>query len=164
MEIKASDLRIGNWIEIKKIDFEDLKASDLRIGNWIEIKKIDFEDLLDSLDLNENDYIPKKPYFQIAAIEKDQIRIDYFDEFEFDYSQIKPISLTEQWLIDLGFQDNNYTFDLYAKRKKIEFSWSVKVVSTGVRSCFYSSKYKHIKYVHQLQNLYHSLTGKELTK
>jgi hypothetical protein len=72
------------------------------------------------------------------------------------------IPLTEEWLVKFGFEDNNYTFDLMANRKKLSFGWYARVVSSGVRRGFSMGKYKHIKHVHQLQNLYFALTGKEL--
>ena len=74
----------------------------------------------------------------------------------------QPIPLTEEWLLKFGFVDKNYTLELKAKRKTIVFNWFSKVVSTGKRSGYYSRKYRHIKYVHQLQNLYFALTGEEL--
>tara|TARA_R110000851_G_scaffold254156_1_gene406645 strand:- start:479 stop:799 length:321 start_codon:yes stop_codon:yes gene_type:complete len=74
----------------------------------------------------------------------------------------EPIPITEEWLVKFGFKDNNYTFDLMANRKKLSFGWYSMAVSSGVRSGFTMNKYKHIKHVHSLQNLYFALTGQEL--
>jgi len=79
------------------------------------------------------------------------------------FDMVEPIPLTEEWLRKFGFEDNDYTFDLYIGHRKISFTWFSRVVSTGVRSGFKCQKYKHIKYVHQLQNLCFALTGEELT-
>jgi len=79
-------------------------------------------------------------------------------------SKYKPIQLTEEILVNwCGGIDNNYTIVIKVGRKKIEFNWSSKVVSTGIRYGWHCKKYRHIKYLHQLQNLYHSIYGKELT-
>ena len=78
--------------------------------------------------------------------------------------RIEPIPLTEEWLFKFGFRDNNYSFD----KDIFHISWSVRVISTNVRSLFFldgeiPDDWKiNIKYVHQLQNLYFALTGEEL--
>jgi len=58
------------------------------------------------------------------------------------YKDIEPIPLTEEWLCKLGFDNNHWAT-----------KWILEdmPIPTG------------IKYVHQLQNLYFALTGKELT-
>ena len=77
----------------------------------------------------------------------------------------EPIKLTEDWLIKLGFE--RYKTENYHSRK-----WTL-VNSEYVSNWFYLShphfiaarngtQLKKIKYVHQLQNLYYSLTGLEL--
>lgn len=81
----------------------------------------------------------------------------------FNEKLFNPIELTEEWLLKLGAKDNNYFLDIMAGRKRIKFEWYIRIVSTGERRSFYCSKYPHIKYAHQLQNLYFALTGKELT-
>lgn len=76
----------------------------------------------------------------------------------------KPIPLTEEWLIKLGFvtdEDDEEAYHntvLYLERNnnKSPF-WGVW---KGVESNIYL---RHIDYVHELQNLFHSLTGEELT-
>ena len=80
-----------------------------------------------------------------------------------DWNNLKPIPLTEEWLIKFGGIDTGYEIYIKAKTKIIEFKWSSKIVATGVRNGWYCKRYKHIKYVHQLQNLYFTLTGEELT-
>ena len=68
-----------------------------------------------------------------------------------------PIPLTEEWLLKLGFrkmvtQDKHPTF----LREGIHWNDGIIYVSQ-------LGFLNHIKSVHQLQNLYHALTGKELT-
>lgn len=91
--------------------------------------------------------------------------------------QLKPIKLTEEWLLKFLFhkdnygvfektKDNTYTsrseFELWMKKCKIKNKW-VWDVSVGqnfgdtTNICF-------IQYVHQLQNIYFALTKKELSE
>ena len=69
----------------------------------------------------------------------------------------KPIPLTEEWLLKLGFEKIR-TFDVFPTffRNKIN-------VNDGIVYVCGCGFLNHIKYVHQLQNLYHALTGEELT-
>jgi len=73
-----------------------------------------------------------------------------------DFEYLKPIPLTEEWLLKFGFEQKN----------------GIKCwVNEDVEICFetlanYYRLYPRtnkIKYVHQLQNLYFALTGEELT-
>ena len=79
---------------------------------------------------------------------------------------VKPIPLTEEWLMKLGFENK--------ERQK----WHKEIVEDeeyfGVwickhphkENCFHLFGYPYrivvIEHVHQLQNLYHALTGEEL--
>jgi hypothetical protein len=76
---------------------------------------------------------------------------------------IEPIPLTEEWLLKCGGIDKDYTIEFKCKGKKIVFSWFSREVISKNRHGWNSKKYKHIKYVHQLQNLYFALTNEELT-
>lgn len=78
-------------------------------------------------------------------------------------SQYEPIPLTEEWLIKLGFEkltDSNDGFKntTYTYTKGISFI----VYFDGIRlsTNFWMGNEKH--YVHQLQNLFYVLSGKEL--
>jgi hypothetical protein len=69
----------------------------------------------------------------------------------------QPIPLTEEWLLRFGFEkDNELNF--------VKFSFKVHFWSS-CNSYMYGwiGGNIELKYVHQLQNLYFSLTGKELT-
>jgi len=92
---------------------------------------------------------------------------------------IQPIPLTEEWLVNLGFVSDNHkhheTFfiDISTdERPEIKTSIDIHVMNNygvayitdnemdiDINTCFM----RKIKYVHQLQNLYFALTGKELT-
>jgi hypothetical protein len=90
---------------------------------------------------------------------------------------IKPIPLTEEWLLKFGFEKFVYEDEDvgYGTEYKLKASQDVFMVysddfSVGLYSDEYGEKndiaviptFENNKYVHQLQNLYFALTGKEL--
>ena len=78
-----------------------------------------------------------------------------------DVIKYQPILITEEWLIDLGFEDiggHEYQIDhdLIVENEYTE---------NGFWNFVYGNAYiTRIKSVHQLQNLYFAITGKELIK
>ncbi len=102
------------------------------------------------------------------------------DDFYYFYGGLKrfdskpqPIPLTEQWLLDFGFKNEHaQPFEYYSK--KIAVNYQIHVL-TPYKSNIKEVGLKHrngnigyilsdkIYHVHQLQNLYFALTGKELT-
>lgn len=81
-------------------------------------------------------------------------------EFPEDY---KPIPLTEDWFEKLGFELN----DDYLSEDHLYKDWVKKGVRIQLPFLTYSDEDGEvsidIKSVHQLQNLFYSLTGEELT-
>lgn len=72
---------------------------------------------------------------------------------------INPIPLTPEWLLKLGFKKNEdylqeevYENENFQLTNECDNGWF----------CGNEETHLEIKYVHQLQNLYHALTGKEL--
>ena len=83
------------------------------------------------------------------------------------YFDLEPIPLDESWLIKAGFENNSYSV---FSRKISEYAWLS--ISFKDYACSMICENPDIadhdtnapcKYVHQLQNLYHALTGTELT-
>jgi len=74
--------------------------------------------------------------------------------------------LTEEWLLKLGFElayesDYRRKFDMLDSRFGYDFDLNGD--TNGMQGFRYIGNYLgHIKHVHQLQNLYFALTGKEL--
>ena len=79
-----------------------------------------------------------------------------------DYNYIHPIPLTEEWLVKFGAEKVNEISEYFDG----EDMYSYELYLDGAE-CLFDRKcncqpYEHIKYVHQLQNLYFALTGEEL--
>lgn len=74
-----------------------------------------------------------------------------------------PIPLTEEWLLRMGFYKVNHIhgysfYSTKAKRGEIDPHISIYERRTEVRG----SSVNHCLFVHQVQNLYYCITGKEL--
>ena len=113
-----------------------MKASELRLGNlFIE------------------EYSGK--IIEVIGLEKNRIT---FSGLFLDKWQAKPIPLTEEWFLKLGFETDN-----------IEW-WNgiitIGIYEDGLFYCptgqTYIRRGKEIQYLHQLQNLYFALIGEEL--
>lgn len=118
-----------------------IQANELRLGNYVY------------------------PFDDLHLCSEDEIFANYREVYieDFQYAiDIYPIPITEEWLLKLGGVDFGYQIKIKAKRKLLVFNWSFKAVSSGQRFGWYCKQYKHIKYIHQLQNLYFALTNKEL--
>ena len=115
-----------------------IQAKELRIGNWIIDHEAD-----SSVSI----------YWQIEEISKDGIKFRNSSSW-ISNNYIIPIELTEEWLLKFGFKKKGFGFD------------KTKITISKRRKCFVYAVpnvgYKVFQYVHQLQNLYFSLTGKEL--
>lgn len=117
-----------------------MEANELRIGNYAHFKykdEIHHETQIDSTDimaLSDNNTM-KLPFGLV----------------------IKPIPLTEEWLLKFGFVEF-ITLDVYP-------TYALKKINVNNGTVYVSELgfLNHIKYVHQLQNLYFALTNEELT-
>ncbi|CAB4151894.1 hypothetical protein UFOVP600_38 [uncultured Caudovirales phage] len=89
--------------------------------------------------------------------------------YKLDSFKIKPILLTKELLLNNGFEFSIDTF--YLKGFSIWFTETYTLINDEYVDCmgfFYELRErgmmdKQIKHIHQLQNLYFSLTNKELT-
>lgn len=74
---------------------------------------------------------------------------------------LRPIPLTEELLLKCGFEKCNYGNNKEFISYKMD--WFNCRLAVGVLSIMgYNNRHQDIKYLHQLQNLYFALTGKEL--
>ena len=136
-----------------------MEAKELRIGNYIETIG----------GINEI----------VVDVLCDCVNTDHHENILYDWA--KPIPLTEEWLLKFGFvvEDDDFYFIVFdnktenngtegnsfidkiiidkgSKRSESYLVWLSNSIS-GLMVCY------RLKHVHQLQNLYHALTGKELT-
>ena len=80
-----------------------------------------------------------------------------------DVDDLQPITLTEEWLLKFGFIYTDDVDNLNRDYKLQEFEIQLHLDVNDFMCCNTIPNYVQIKYVHQLQNLYHALTGEELT-
>ncbi len=111
-----------------------MKASELRIGNWVDL-------------------VGSNSSFQIDTI------------YDNELSGIEPIPLTEEWLERFGFDSIALGYELDDRfitlrpEDDIDGGFDVFIMTADMEQPKYIT---YIDYVHQLQNLYHALTGQEL--
>ncbi len=123
-----------------------MTANELRIGNLVTAKS------------------PERQEWESPVV----VTIGYLEMFTTDKVHFKPLPLTEEWLLQFGFEKQHKelshlsplnlpeTFNL--PNSPFSYSQGKLILTTGTGDfCVY------IEYVHQLQNLYFALTGEELT-
>lgn len=130
---------------------EMLKASELRTGNYLAIG----DDL--RRDLHYDQISAIKDFYKVMNIDEQcqdvVLELDY-EQVDFDLSKVKPIPLTEEWLLKFGFDSlGTYGFGI----------GKFHVVNRLGKWCFpINHELVYLKHVHQLQNLYFALAGEEL--
>lgn len=127
-----------------------MKANELRIGNYVN-------------------------YATQTTIVLDVLRshaeLGYYSDsigFEREYTEFRAIPLTEQWLLDFGFYTDNdswfYSLDFDDKQETFKicplYSNDVHNGMFSILNC--GACIKKVHHVHQLQNLFFCLCGKEL--
>lgn len=113
-----------------------LKANELRVGNYVK-------------------GIGYKITWLIEGIESEYIYSSKSWRF---MSSFEGIPLTEEWILKFGFECIFTHDDHYYYLESLDLGLDRSYQPFGI------GKYKvEFKYVHQLQNLYFALTGKELT-
>ena len=115
-----------------------MKAEELRIGNYV--------------------YPPDNDH-TLWEIAIDDFYYFYGGLNRFD-SKPQPIPLTEQWMLDFGLRINRLIDNSYRITIDSEFGYCMSVITADGSK---EIEFAHFHNVHQLQNLYFSLSGKELT-
>lgn len=123
-----------------------MKAEDLRIGNIVQYPHIE-----------NNKTVMSGVVCQIGLSlckAKYSISLEHDSFTPIDLTSIKPIPLTEEWLLKFGFVCKNvgYLCDNFY----IDDDFYICVLR------FNCEDYIKVSSVHQLQNIYFTLTGKEL--
>ena len=133
-----------------------IQANEMRIGNKVHYQTAEGDILPNTIDWQDLKWLSE-------------------DGKSFNLCH-SPIPLTEEWLVNLGFEiqnkkNNHYVINDpngYADTHKISIfktineQWHIAFSDTlnGYKDYIPTTK---IQYVHQLQNLYFDLTGEELT-
>ena len=130
----------------KPLNQNKMKANELRIGNLVEGIRIG----------------------KVKSIFITHFQVDDFDGITLGNSlqlNFKPIPLTEEWLLKLGFKESllGVYFPYPYNDFELGYFGSVNGSKKGYVITSLVGKMEGIKYVHQLQNLYFALTGEELT-
>ena len=75
-----------------------------------------------------------------------------------DYETVRPILITNEWLVKFGFEKKNIINENHYKINS-DLTYIIDYNFLTFRGYILKD---HIKHVHQLQNLYFALTGEEL--
>lgn len=137
-----------------------MKPQELSIGNIVEVNHYEYGDMFASVT-SINDVGDLCLHLLDERFTK--------EEYECTMNEVTPIPITEELLEKCGFERNNdtppYILDLDKGRRvymfKITYGWILQYVRYGVGYDETVSK-NIVMFVHQLQNAYYLVTGKEL--
>lgn len=121
-----------------------MKAEELRIGNFV-------------LHNGNWSYRSHSAPSVISWEESDWYALG---EYTISLEDVSPIPLTEKWLIDFGFEKDDYCQHYYTLDFEIRLhddKWLYCPISE-----YFPAYSVVLPYVHQLQNLYFAITGEEL--
>jgi len=137
-----------------------MEATDLRIGNWVALKE------QTKIHLHQDCEIWADFENKVTIIEGGEGGMVHLwvdnQHVEFEYHEIEPIPLTEEWLIKFGFENYGFLFLRYSIENILVVDLEDFTSGINEHDVFWLLN-KDMLYVHQLQNLYFALTGKELT-
>lgn len=136
-----------------------INPRELRIGNNIYV--------CSNIPARRNE----KYFGEITGISKSGVEYKY-DGPNLNHCTFEPIPITEEWLIKLGFVKHGKEYIISTEFVERYFFISAyyryetgSIVDGWEYGCYNKKVPHHIsmgKYIHQLQNLYFSLTGEEL--
>lgn len=127
-----------------------IKANELRIGNCVNIG---YDTTI--LRLMENSCFVNTPFGTLPQLSQ-------------RYDEVRPIPLTPELLENCGFMDVSDNKNGLAFRINInncdEFCYYLEdeYLRWQTQGSGFTRPLKHLKFLHQLQNLYFALTGEEL--
>ena len=128
-----------------------MKATELRIGNKFECMGM-VQTVFEICDNTDRGKYKQKGYEHIIRCEE--------NGNQYKPIEISGIQLTEEWLLKLGFVT---CYDDYEGEVRQYIKYPIIWVASDHYRIYNQWCFDYeIKYVHQLQNLYFALTGKEL--
>lgn len=128
-----------------------IQANELRIGNLV---------------YDRGDKILRIDYWERKDMIAQKVVVGGFvgHPFTEDIEFLKPIPLTEEWLLKFGFEFGMKFQDFVkGKYKFTQLKNKILYGEFSEEGIFYFNTITKIKYLHQLQNLYFALTNEELT-
>ncbi len=135
-----------------------IKANELRIGNYVNHEQTTH--LITCVNID----------YSISVWVDTMINQEYL--YQHQNNELKPIPLTEEWLLNFGFarHHGDYYNDVFMLKNVIDFetgrlfdAFEIKIYPNEIGSAQSIKGCLEISYVHQLQNLYFALTNEELT-
>lgn len=124
-----------------------MKGNDLRIGNWVKV----------------NDPIFGVNTYKVATIRDNGI-ITLNDNMSCLVDNIEPIELTEEVLLKIGFKKfvKSFRMELSGCRLDYFIDKTLYIYKKHTNCCLIKDLEIKCEYIHQLQNSFFLLTGKEL--
>lgn len=127
-----------------------MKPQELRVGNIVEINHFEYGDMFASI-ISLNDVGDLCLHLLDERLRK--------EEYECTINEIVPIPITEELLLKNGFEQCDYIFKtLFIEMYETANGWHLHIDNER----FETAIALPIKYLHQLQNAYYLITGKEL--
>ncbi|MEJ7735810.1 MAG: hypothetical protein WKF97_00170 [Chitinophagaceae bacterium] len=130
-----------------------INEKELRIGNLYTTTR-NSEIMVRGID-TENKYVVINP---LDA----EMEVNLKSPNSIIYEDLHPIELTEQTVLRLGFVRSTSIYMKVSSDKGAQFEWDEKTNQIVLIDCDKGMIGQSIKYVHQFQNIYYFLTGKEL--
>lgn len=122
-----------------------IKVEELRVGNYLQ-----WEDQFG------------KNIDQISQILTGSVTFQNSGAFH-DIKGLKPIPLTEEWLVKLGFEFKDFFWQKFVHEEEDNFVGALHNIGFAYYVNINDDKpLIYVYSVHQLQNLYFALTGEEL--
>lgn len=137
-----------------------MKGTELRIGNVVYVNNAKYHPQLKDIVMLVTSIVTKSNNEYSIGIEFfDKVKNTYYEYYcQYD-KYIKPIPLNEEWLLKLGLDINKESGTGYAKKRGFGL-WldHGKIIYYSVNTMTLVTE------VHQLQNIYFALMGKELNQ
>jgi len=114
-----------------------MDAKELRLGNFLQDRKGRLC-IVKIIDNNDEGFMASAVKWLVTSLPN------------------SPIPLTEEWLFKFGFEKGNLEYFIH---ENVRINFDLQFEFKGVNNLNFGT---NLEYVHQLQNLYFALTGKEL--
>jgi len=140
-------------------------ASELRIGNLVIVENEKYRPklkdvVLEITEINESMGLDNKNSHGIGLKHINQKPYTYYERYIQLIAFIKPIPITEDWLLKLGATEEMLGHFLLDRFQLIwKESYNYWYVIDRYNACYYSK----VEFVHEWQNLYFALNGSDLT-